>query len=496
MKSKVLFLGLLMFFVIGAPVSNAQEMADSPLAKIEALIGAQGKFNEKENVVKVSFPRNDIQVEAHGVKLTPPMGLTVWAAFKLLGDHAMVMGDMVLLENQVNPVMDVALQNGLEVTALHNHFFGDTPKIMFMHIGGTGDVETLATAVGKVFTKIKENSGEFPEAKINPAESTLDPEKINNILGAQGEMKDGVYKVTFGRTTSMGGHEMGNAMGVNTWAAFAGSDEQAIVDGDFAMLESEVQGVLKALRSNGINIVAIHNHMTMESPRIIFLHYWGLGSTSNLAKALKAALDTQEVEENQPGKIHITFDNASLELPPGWKADATGPKGLLAQWQVIADVQAPSAPNVLSIIKINDKYSGVFNLFWNPDVRFKNGIVEAKIRANTGEEDRGGGLIWRAKDVNNYYIARYNPLEGNFRLYYVKDGTRKMLGESEKIEIKTGEWFVLTVHHKGNKITCRLNGRELLHAEDSTFAEAGGVGFWTKADAASSFDDLHVETQE
>jgi len=201
---------------------------------------------------------------------------------------------MVLLENQVNPVMDVVLEQGLEVTALHNHFFGDTPKVMFMHIGGTGDVETHATDIGKVFRKIKENSGAFPEVKIDPAESTLKPENIDSVLGIKGEMKNGVYKVTWGRTTSMGGHEMGNAMGVNTWAAFAGSDDQAIVDGDFAMLESEVQGVLKALRSHGINIVAIHNHMTMESPRIIFLHYWGVGSTAELAKGLKAALDTQQ----------------------------------------------------------------------------------------------------------------------------------------------------------------------------------------------------------
>ena len=277
-----------------SPTIFAQIPEDARFSKIEELTGAKGKFNEQESVFKVSFPRNDIQVEAHGVRITPPMGLTVWAAFKLLEDHAMVMGDMVLLENQVNPVMDVALANGLEVTALHNHFFGDTPKVMFMHIGGTGDVETLATDIGKVFRKIKENSGAFPEVKIDPAESTLKPENIDSVLGIKGEMKNGVYKVTWGRTTSMGGHEMGNAMGVNTWAAFAGSDDQAIVDGDFAMLESEVQGVLKALRSHGINIVAIHNHMTMESPRIIFLHYWGVGSTAELAKGLKAALDTQQ----------------------------------------------------------------------------------------------------------------------------------------------------------------------------------------------------------
>ncbi len=298
MESKNIFTGFALIFFTSLSLSAVtfadQKPEDPRFSKIEALTGAKGKFNEKESVFKVSFPRNDIQTTAHGVKITPPMGLTVWAAFKLLEGHVMVMGDMVLLERQVNPVMDVALANGLEVTALHNHFFGDTPKVMFMHIGGTGDLETLATAVGKVFSKIKENRGEFPEAEIDPAKSTLKPENIESVLGVKGEMKDGVYKVTFGRTTSMGGHDMSNAMGVNTWAAFAGSDEQAIVDGDFAMLESEIQGVLKALRSHNINIVAIHNHMSMESPRIIFLHFWGIGAPSDLAKGLKSALDIQQ----------------------------------------------------------------------------------------------------------------------------------------------------------------------------------------------------------
>lgn len=279
------------------PKRADQQRQKSVYEKIEELTGAKGKLDEKEGVFKVSFPRADIAVTASGVKLTPPMGLTAWAAFKMLGAHTMMMGDLVLLEDQVNPVMSAAVENGLEVTALHNHFFWDSPKVMFMHIGGRGNPEALATAVGKVFSKIKETSNgksEKPFFEIDPSKTTLDPKKIEGILGKKGELNNGVYKVTFGRSTTMNGHEMGNAMGVNTWAAFVGGDEKAVVDGDFAMLKSEVQSVLKALRAAGINIVAIHNHMTMENPRIIFLHYWGIGSTLDLARGLKAALDTQQ----------------------------------------------------------------------------------------------------------------------------------------------------------------------------------------------------------
>jgi hypothetical protein len=265
-------------------------------ATIERLTGAKGELLEKEGVFKVSMPRKDLNINVAGVVMTPPMGLSSWAAFQQAGDRMMVMGDMVLLEDQVNPVMSVTLDNGLEVTALHNHFFWDTPKVMFMHIGGMGSETQLAAAVGKVFAKIAETSGgkgEVPRVALSPAQTSLDSRVIDDILGAKGQMSDGVYKVTIGRTTAMHGHEVGNAMGVNTWAAFVGSNEQAVVDGDVAMLEDELQAVLKALRGAGINVVAIHNHMTMEMPRIVFLHYWGVGPTRELARGLKAALDTQ-----------------------------------------------------------------------------------------------------------------------------------------------------------------------------------------------------------
>jgi hypothetical protein len=285
---------LLLMAALARPAAAASANLDT--GKIEELTGAKGKLDEKEGAFKVAVPRSDLSVIAAGVRLTPPMGLTSWAAFKRAGTHTMVMGDMVLLEDQVNPVLSEALENGLEVTALHNHFFWETPKVMFMHIGGMGSEAQLAAAVGKVFAKIKETSGgrgDVPLTDIDPAKTSLTPEKIETFLGVKGDLKDGVYKVVIGRTAKMQGTEIGNTMGVNTWAAFAGADDKAVVDGDFAMLEPELQGVLKVLRAGGINIVAIHQHMTGESPRIMFLHYWGVGPAQALAKALRTALDTQ-----------------------------------------------------------------------------------------------------------------------------------------------------------------------------------------------------------
>ncbi len=272
--------------------------AQGPLntQQIEQLTGLTGSAPaEEEGVFTLTSPRDDLIVTAGGVKITPAMGLTSWAAFKNTGDRTIMMGDLVLEQEQVNAVIDTALDNGLVVTALHNHFFWETPRILFMHIEGEGDQTQLATAAGKVFSSLKDTGKRepAPDAKIDPANTSLNPQPIDSILNKSGTLKNGVYKIVFGRTIQMNGHDVDGGMGVNTWAAFAGSDAQAVVDGDFVMAENEVQDVLKALRSAKINIVAIHNHMIGESPRMVFLHYWGTGAAATLAQGVKAALDTQ-----------------------------------------------------------------------------------------------------------------------------------------------------------------------------------------------------------
>lgn len=492
---KILILSLVTLFLTGFPVEGFASVSPEILSSIEKWTGAKGTWHEKENVFKVTFPRSDPDVKVAGARLTPPMGLTSWAAFNLMDDQAMVMGDLVLLENEVNPVMDEALGNHLKVTALHNHFLWDSPKVMFMHIGGQGEIEALSRSVGKVFEKMKELIEDKPLApylEIDPANTTLYPERIESILGVNGALKEGVFKVVIGRAAEMGGHRMGKDMGVNTWAAFAGSDDKAVVAGDFAMLESEVQAVLRALRKAKISVVALHNHMIGEDPRMIFLHYWGTGRSDDLARGLRSALDVQQIG-SEPSAYRLDFDALrNGTIPTGWRADATSPSSRLARWEVRRDPNAPSPPHVLSITQLNDPSDGTFNLFWSDRIRFRDGVLEVKVRADRGKVDQGGGLIWRTKDANNYYIARYNPLENNYRVYYVKDGIRKMLDNATVRDIKADEWFTLTIRHEEDQITGWLNGQELLHETDKTFTESGGVGFWTKADAASSFDDFSV----
>jgi hypothetical protein len=266
---------------------------------IERITGLKGAFNEQENVFKVSSPRSDLKIAVDGWAMSPFMGLTSWAAFTPAAkQQAMVMGDLVLMQDEVNPVMSALLDNGLNVTALHNHFLFDEPKVYFMHIAGEGGAEKLATGVRKALDTVKQIRTDNPQPAARfgggqlPEKSSITAKPLEEIFGMSGQGKDGMFKVVIGRKAKMScGCEVGKEMGVNTWAAFAGSDDNAVVDGDFAVLEDELQSVLKSLRKSGINIVAIHHHMTGETPRTLFLHYWGKGKSADLAKAVKAALN-------------------------------------------------------------------------------------------------------------------------------------------------------------------------------------------------------------
>jgi hypothetical protein len=229
--------------------------------------------------------------------MPPFMGLGTWAAFtKGVHTEAMVMGDTVLFEDEVNAAMTAALDNGLSVTALHNHFFFDQPKVYFMHIEGEGGVDPLAGAVRKVYDKIKAVRAASPQPKQSfganalPDKNSISADPLNQIFAMKGEENNGMVKFSIGRPATMHGVKIDNAMGVNTWAAFAGSDDNAIVDGDFAVTEDELQPVLRSLLKDKINIVAIHQHMTHEEPRIMFFHYWGRGHAKDLANAVKGGL--------------------------------------------------------------------------------------------------------------------------------------------------------------------------------------------------------------
>ena len=262
----------------------------------------KGAYYEEERVFKASFPRTDIQVTIDHYHANPFMGLTTWASFSQSQKDEtefMVMGDFVLLQDEVNPVMSLFLDHNIEVTALHNHFFYDEPKIYFMHISGIGRLEALSEAVRHVLNEVQKiriskdtKSATFGSDQVSE-KSEINVATIEKILNIKGQAQEGRYKVVVGKKTSLRtcGCTMGKEMGVNSWATFSGNENKAIVNGDFALFENELQPTLKMLREMNINVVAIHNHMTKEDPRVLFVHYWGVGKLEDLALSVKEILN-------------------------------------------------------------------------------------------------------------------------------------------------------------------------------------------------------------
>lgn len=289
----LLALGTLALQVPAAPDAPALDPD-----RIGAAAGAKAT-RTRDGVVRVGWPRTDVPVTVDGMPLKPFAGLGSWAAFTSAKDGAMVMGDTVVFEDEVSPAMDAAFAHGLDVTAIHNHFFHDEPRVFFMHIGGMGDAEKLASGVKAIWDAVKKVRVESPKPATRfaggvPKEGKLDQAAIETAIGHKAEAQAGVVKVTIGREGTMHGVKVGGSMGLTTWAAFSGSDELAAVDGDFIMTAAEVQPVLRALRKTGIHVVALHNHMIGEQPAYYFAHFWGKGKAADLAGSLRAALDVQD----------------------------------------------------------------------------------------------------------------------------------------------------------------------------------------------------------
>jgi hypothetical protein len=291
------------FVLIAGLLSAAMAMAAEPVgqaldAKVIGNASGTDATKAPDGVVRITWSRSDVSVVVDGTRLPPAAGLGSWAAFAPMGKSAMVMGDTVVFEDEVDAAMDAAFTHGLNVTGLHNHFFYDSPKVYFMHVGGEGVPVDLARGIKAVWDAIKAVRKARPMpatafgAPMSPS-GGLDATAIERIVGHPTPVSNGVAKVTIGRKGEMHGTPIGASMGLTTWAAFSGSDAAATIDGDFIMTAEEVQPVLRALRKGGLHVVALHNHMLGVEPALYFTHFWGTGKALDLAKGFRLALDAQ-----------------------------------------------------------------------------------------------------------------------------------------------------------------------------------------------------------
>jgi hypothetical protein len=291
MKLVHIFTSILFVLLVSAVSLPAQD-TPKDYQEVLTLLGRSGDY--KANVLKVNVPRSDLHVSISGVATPAPFGFGGWVAFTK-GDNGndVMMGDLVLLQEEVNPVMSALLENGLEVTALHNHFFWEEPRIFFMHVHGHGKALDLAKRIKPALDLIPRPPAPAP-ATAPAAGPAFNLVALDEIIGQPGETLGSVYKFTLGRddlNLKEHGAVINARMGLNSWAAFAGNEADAQIAGDIAMRETEVTPVLKALRSHKLNVVAIHHHMLGTQPTVIFLHYWGRGRAEELAVGFRAVLD-------------------------------------------------------------------------------------------------------------------------------------------------------------------------------------------------------------
>jgi len=281
-------------------LASALAFASAPAAaqaidwdKVDAALGRKGAVSG--DVHRYGFPRSDLNVTLEGVTIKPALALGGWLAFKPAHGGAMVMGDLVLLEAEINPVMKVLIENGLEVTAIHNHVLRGNPATFYMHVGGHGDPEKMATAILQALQSSKTPLTP-PAAPPSQPAIELDTVQLDQIIGVKGNANGGVYGFAVPRRdpVTQGGMEIAPAgpMGLATAINFQPTGGgKAAITGDFVLTGNEVQGVIKALRGNGIEVTAIHSHMLDEQPRLIFMHFWANDDAIKLAKGIREALD-------------------------------------------------------------------------------------------------------------------------------------------------------------------------------------------------------------
>jgi hypothetical protein len=285
--------------VILGPV--AAWAADADWAPVATALGKSGA-EMPGGVYRVGLPRTDLQVTLEGVQIKPTLALGSWLAFRRMGADAMVMGDLVLTETEVGPVMKKLAEGGLEITALHNHLLRAQPATLYMHVLGHGDPVKLAAALHEGLALSKTPLGNpAPVANAQPEQIDLDTAMIDSTLGTKGKVAGGVYQVTVPRAEAIldGGMEVPVAMGSGEAINFQPTGgRKAAITGDFVLTAKEVNPVLRALRENGIEVTAVHNHMLVDEPRLFFMHFWANDDLAKLAKGLRAALDKVNIAKS------------------------------------------------------------------------------------------------------------------------------------------------------------------------------------------------------
>lgn len=283
------------------PAQGSGQATGADWKAVEQAMGRSGAM-QPGDVYRFSMPRSDLKVATKGVEIKPALALGSWAAFKMMGNQAMVMGDIVMTEDEVNPVISRLQQGGVEQTAVHHHITGESPRVLYVHIGAHGDLVKLAETISAAL-KLTKTPAPAPNSSPAPSQDLgIDTKQIEQILGYSGKVNGGVFQVTAPRAEKIteAGMDVPPSMGTGTAMNFQPtSSGKAAITGDFVMVASEVNPVIRALRENGIEVTSLHNHMLNDEPRLFFMHFWANDDAVKLARGLRAALNKTNSAKGQ-----------------------------------------------------------------------------------------------------------------------------------------------------------------------------------------------------
>jgi hypothetical protein len=276
-----------------APESPVPGSAGFDSRAFDSIPWAPGVLDRETGTYRLAVPRQDLAVSVDGVRLAAHTAAEGWVAFKPVPGGAVLTAELPLLVDEVNPVISAALLHELRVTSLYSHLSREVPRLSYLHLAGVGETDSLAAAAGAVLQTLEDVRGQprEPPPPFDPTATAFDPAPVDSILGVRGRMRQGAYEITLPRSTRLEGFDLGAASGIATRATFAGGPDRAVVSGSFALLESELQPVLRALRAAGIEIAAVGGSLVGEEPRLVHVHYWGRGRADGLARGIRDALE-------------------------------------------------------------------------------------------------------------------------------------------------------------------------------------------------------------
>ncbi|MEZ5967121.1 MAG: DUF1259 domain-containing protein [Planctomycetota bacterium] len=493
----------LLLTLASAQVRDDDVAAWPDSAVLERALGKKALRIEGEQVLHFYGWRRTVPVVWQQRPVEVFEGISLRTSFQRAGDECLVSGEWLLFVDETIPVVAALSEGGLRVTSLLPRFPGAEPQPFLLRFMGEGSENELGPAVATGMRLVNDRRQEVmqpPAGLPTSAEagaSAIHERPLEDLFGCKAEVKDGVALFRFPGPKGLFGHPPGARMGIARKTAFAGSDARARARLDWSVERRDLAKVLRELASAGFALESLAAAATSFDDELVQVNLVGSGTAFELAHAVQATLQLQRSGEGLAAEASFTppalpevLGIAQGKLADGWRSDATHPGGdTHASWAVTSGSDARAR-----MIDPGTWSDRTFNLMWTDRVRVKDGRLVLRMRADRGRVDQGGGLIWRARDADNYYVTRFNPLEQDFRVYRVVKGVREQLQALGELPYRSQDWFTIEVVQRGDRITCTLNGREVLEVRDATFPDAGGIGVWSKADSQCSVAGLYLET--